>query len=100
ADPADVRAVFTGDAATFHTGEARTPLADVLGRHSLLLLDEDEPLPERKLMLPPFHGERLRAYEGAMASITAARVDEIPLGRPAALRPHMQAITLDVILRV
>ncbi len=99
-DPADVRAVFTGDAATFHTGEARTPLADVLGRRSLLLLDEDEHLRERKLMLPPFHGERLRAYEDAMASITAAEVEKIPLGRPVALRPHMQAITLEVILRV
>jgi cytochrome P450 len=100
ADPAEVRAVFTGDAATFHAGEARTPLADVLGSRSLLLLDEDEHLRERKLMLPPFHGERLRTYEDAMARITAAEVESIPLGRPAALRPHMQAITLEVILRV
>jgi cytochrome P450 family 135 len=100
ADPEDIRTVFSGDGATFHTGEARAPLADVLGQRSLLLLDEGEHLRERKLMLPPFHGERLRAYEDAMASITAAEMDSIPLGRPVALRPHMQAITLEVILRV
>jgi cytochrome P450 len=100
ADPGDIREVFTGDGATFHTGEARAPLADVLGRHSLLLLDEDEHLRERRMMLPPFHGERLRDYEQAMASITADEVRSFPLGRPFALRPHMQAITLEVILRV
>jgi cytochrome P450 family 135 len=100
ADPADIRTVFGGDGATFHTGEARASLADVVGEHSLLLLDEGEHLWERKLMLPPFHGERLRAYEETMASITAGEVDSIPLGRPVPLRPHMQAITLDVILRV
>jgi cytochrome P450 family 135 len=100
ADPRDIRTVFAGEATTFHTGEARAPLADVLGAHSLLLLDEDEHLQERKLMLPPFHGERLRAYEDAMAGITAEEVESIPRGRPVALRPHMQAITLEVILRV
>jgi cytochrome P450 len=99
-DPADVRAAWTGDAATFHTGEARAPLAPVLGHHSLLLLDEDEHLRERKLMLPPFHGERLRTYEDAMARLAAEEAERIPLGHPVALRPHMQAITLEVILRV
>jgi cytochrome P450 family 135 len=100
ADPQDIRKVFTGDGTTFHTGEARAPLADVVGHHSLLLLDEDEHLRERKLMLPSFHGERLRAYEDSMASITSEQVDEFPLGEPFALRPHMQAVTLEVILRV
>ena len=99
-EPEDVKAAFTGDAETFHTGEARESLAPILGHHSLLLLDEAEHLRERKLMLPPFHGERLRGYEAAMARITAEEAERIPLGRPIALRPHMQAITLEVILRV
>jgi cytochrome P450 len=99
-EPDDVRAAFTGDAGTFHTGEARESLAPILGQRSLLLLDEDTHLRERKLMLPPFHGERLRGYEAAMAAITAEEAERIPRGRPFALRPHMQAITLEVILRV
>ncbi|MDX6697807.1 MAG: cytochrome family [Solirubrobacteraceae bacterium] len=99
-DPDDVKAAFTGDPATFHTGEARESLAPILGQRSLLLLDEDTHLRERKLMLPPFHGERLRGYEAAMAEITAEEATRIPRGRPFALRPHMQAITLEVILRV
>jgi cytochrome P450 len=99
-EPDDVKAAFTGDADTFHTGEARESLAPILGHHSLLLLDEDEHLRERKLMLPSFHGERLREYEAAMAEITAEEAQRIPRDRPIALRPHMQAITLEVILRV
>jgi cytochrome P450 len=99
-DPEDARAAFTGDGAIFHTGEVRQPLAPVVGQRSLLLLDEDEHLRHRRLMLPSFHGERLRGYEDEMARITAAEVEAIPLGRPVALRPHMQAITLEVILRV
>jgi cytochrome P450 len=99
-EPEDVKAAFTGDAATFHTGEARASLAPILGRRSLLLLDEDTHLRERRLMLPPFHGERLRAYEAAMAEIAAEEAGRIPLGAPVPLRPRMQAITLEVILRV
>jgi cytochrome P450 family 135 len=100
ADPAEVKHVFTGDPATFHAGEANLiALGDVLGEHSLLTLDEGRHLSRRKLLLPPFHGESVRRYTDLMAEITAREVDRWPLGRAFALRPRMQAITLEVILR-
>ena len=54
---------------------------------------------QRKLLLPPFHGESVRRYAEVMAEATAREVDGWPVGREFALRPRMQAITLEVILR-
>jgi cytochrome P450 len=100
ADPALVKEVFTGDPATFHAGEANTlALGDALGEHSLLTLDEDRHLSQRKLLLPPFHGESVRRYVDVMAEATDREVATWPVGKEIELRPRMQAITLDVILR-
>jgi cytochrome P450 family 135 len=100
ADPALVKQVFTGDPAVFHAGAANaTVLGDALGEHSLLTLDEGRHMSQRKLLLPPFHGEAVRRYAEVMASAAADEVARWPLKRTFALRPRMQAITLEVILR-
>lgn len=99
ADPAAVKQVFTGDRDLLHAGEANAAMEPVLGPHSLLLLDGDRHLRERKLLLPPFHGEAVRAYAQRIEEIAARDVARWPLGKPLAVRPRMQAITLEVILR-
>jgi cytochrome P450 len=98
-DPEDVKAVFTGSPRLLHAGEANAVLAPVLGTESILLLDEDRHLRQRKLMLPSFHGERLRRYEEQMEAVAEAALERWPRGTPVAARPRMQAITLDVIMR-
>ena len=99
-DPELVKQVFSGSPEVFHAGEANASvLGDALGEHSLLTLDEGRHLSQRKLLLPPFHGESVRRYAEVMAEVAAAEIDSWPLGKPFALRPRMQAITLDVILR-
>jgi cytochrome P450 family 135 len=101
ADPALIRQVFTGDTRVFHVGGVRARvLGPMLGEHSLLLLDEDEHMRERKLMLPAFHGEALRRYPELIEEIAEAEVSGWPVGETIALRPRMQAITLEVILRL
>jgi cytochrome P450 family 135 len=100
AHPELVKQVFTGAPTTFHTGRVRRVLAPALGRHSLLLLDEDEHLRERRLMLPPFHGEALERYRDLIDEIIRADLEEWPADRPLAVLPRMQAVTLEVILRV
>jgi cytochrome P450 family 135 len=100
ADPALVKEVFTGAPDVFHAGEANaTVLGDALGDNSLLTLDEGRHMSQRKLLLPPFHGAAVRRYVDVMAEATTREVQRWPVGRAFALRPHMQAITLDVILR-
>jgi cytochrome P450 len=99
AHPDAVKEVFTGDPRVLHAGEANVVLLPILGHHSVLLLDEAAHMSQRKLMLPSFHGERMRSYEDTMAEVARAEIDRWPLGERRAVRPAMQRITLEVILR-
>jgi cytochrome P450 len=99
ADPEGVRAVFGADPDKLRAGNANVALGALLGEHSLLLLDGADHLRQRKLMLPPFHGERMRAYEPVMRDITLERIRRWPLLQPFPVLPEMQRITLEVILR-
>jgi cytochrome P450 len=100
ADPALVKRVFTGDPAQFHAGEANaTVLEPALGPNSVLTLDDGEHIAQRKLLLPPFHGERVRRYGDLIRRVTDEVMETWPVGEPFALRPHTQRITLAVILR-
>ncbi len=97
--PDVIKQVFTGDPDVMRAGEANAALGPLLGQRSVLLLDGAEHLRQRRLLMPPFHGERMLAYAETMRAVTEEAVARFPVGRPFALYPHMQAITLDVILR-
>ena len=100
AEPSLVKQVFTGDPSTFHAGEANaTVVGEALGENSLLTLDEGRHMSQRKLLLPPFHGEAVRRYTEVIAEAAARDVARWPFRSAFALRPRMQAITLEVILR-
>jgi cytochrome P450 family 135 len=98
-DPDAVKQIFTGDPRLLHAGEANVVLLPVLGSHSVLLLDEDAHMAQRKLMLPSFHGERMRGYEQTMAEVAGREIERWPVGEPLSAWPTMQAITLEVIMR-
>jgi cytochrome P450 family 135 len=99
ADPEAIKQVFTGDPAVFHAGEGNEILSPILGRNSLLVLDEKAHMSQRKLLLPPFHGARMQSYEKTMSEIATREIESWPTGAPYALRPRMQAVTLEIILR-
>src|SRR3954452_15546284 len=98
-EPELVKQVFRGPPSQLRAGEANAVLEMVVGKHSLLLLDGASHLRERKLLLPPFHGERMRAYEQVMREAGDRAIDSWPVGRPFPLLPSMLSLTLDVILR-
>jgi cytochrome P450 family 135 len=101
ADPELAKAVFGGNQDALRAGEANaTILEPLVGRHSVLVLDGPEHARQRKLILPAFHGDRMRAWEATIRDITRAEIARWPEGQPFALRPSMQSITLDVIIRV
>jgi cytochrome P450 len=99
ADPEAIKQVFTGDPRIFHAGEGNEILAPLLGRNSVLVLDEKRHMSQRKLLLPPFHGERMQGYAQTMGEIAEREIDSWPSETPYKLRPRMQALTLDIILR-
>jgi len=98
-DPAAIKALYTERAHGLPPGR-EVFLEPVLGSRSLLLLEGADHLAHRKLMLPAFHGERMRSYEPIMEEIVDASIDSWPLGEEFRIHPQMQAITLDIILRV
>jgi cytochrome P450 family 135 len=97
-DPEVVKQVFTGDPKVFHAGEGNDILRPILGENSVLVLDEKPHIGQRRLLLPPFHGERMQGYERTMTEIAAREIESWPASTPYKLRPRMQAITLEIIL--
>jgi cytochrome P450 len=99
-DPEDVKRVFTAEHTIFGVGVANSILGPLLGPRSVMLLEEPEHVKRRKLMLPPFHGERVKGYSDTMAQITRRELQNWPIGEPFELWPRMQEITLQSIMRV
>jgi len=100
AHPDAVREVFTGDATALHAGKANLVLLPFLGSSSVLLLDGPSHLRQRKLMLPPFHGARMAGYQDDVRRIAREHIASWPRDGALTLTPRLQAITLDVVLRV
>jgi cytochrome P450 family 135 len=94
-----VREVFTGDPNVLRAGEGNVVLRPLLGARSVLTLDGPEHLRQRRLLLPPFHGERMRHYGDVMRDVAERHVERWPVGSAFPTRASMQAITLEVILR-
>ncbi len=95
--PEAIKALYTTREHGLPPGRTIT-LLPVVGPSSVLLLEGGEHLARRKLMLPPFHGERMRSYEAIMREATERAIDRWPEGQAFPVHPHMQAITLEVIL--
>src|SRR5438477_3001671 len=96
--PDHVRSLFTAkpEFAPSITGES--PLRPIVGPNSVLTALGARHMRQRKLLLPPFHGEAVERYAAMIADIAEREIDSWPIGRPFALAPRMQAITLDVIM--
>ena len=98
-DPDEVREVFTAPPDLLHPGEGARVLKPVVGRNSVILLDEGAHLEQRKLMLPAFHGDRMERLSGLVSEVTEREVASWPRGESIALHARLQALTLEVILR-
>ncbi|HEX2071269.1 MAG TPA: cytochrome P450 [Thermoleophilaceae bacterium] len=98
-DPELVKRVLTAPADILHAGEGNQILEPILGPRSVLLLDEDAHLRQRRLLLPPFHGDRMERYGEVMRAVVEDELARWPAGVAAPAWPRMQAITLEVILR-
>jgi cytochrome P450 family 135 len=99
AHPEAVREVFSHGPHELDSGAANFALRPLLGTRNLLLLDGPEHLRRRRLVLPSFHGERMRAYEELIRESTLREIAAWPLGAKARTLPRMQAITFRVVLR-
>jgi cytochrome P450 len=99
-DPDAIRDLFTADSETVVAGESNAELLEpILGEYSVLNLDGARHRRERRLMLPPFHGERVHVYGRIMQEVTRQVMSEWTPGQRFPIQREMQRITLEVILR-
>jgi cytochrome P450 len=97
-DPEAVKAIYTERANGLPPGR-NVVLEPVMGPRSILLLEGEDHMARRKVMLPPFHGEHMRSYEAAMREAITTEIDSWKLGETFPIHPRMQSVTLEVILR-
>ncbi len=96
--PDHVRSLFTAKPELAPSLTAESPLLPIVGANSVLTANGPRHLRQRKLLLPPFHGEAIERYMQMIADATERDIDRWPMGKPFALAQRMQAITLDVIM--
>ncbi len=96
--PDHVKSLFTAKSEDAPTLTAETPLRPILGPNSVLILLGERHMRERKLLLPPFHGDAIARYIATISQVAEREIDRWELDRPFALAPRMQAVTLDVIM--
>jgi cytochrome P450 len=96
--PDHARSLFTAKPELVPSLTAESPLRPIVGAGSVLTANGARHLRQRKLLLPPFHGDAIDRYTQMIGEATERELDSWPLGRPFALAPRMQAITLEVIL--
>ena len=100
ANPEHIREVFAGASDVFHAGEGNAILGPVMGEHSVLLLDEKEHLEARKRVMAAFHGEATSAWAAVVEDLAADTVARWPTDTPFPVHPDLNAISLEVILRI
>jgi cytochrome P450 family 135 len=98
AHPDAVKEVLAHGPEELDSGAANQSLSPMLGTRNLLLLDGEQHLHRRRIVLPAFHGERMRAYEDLIRAAIRKEVADWPLGEPIAALPRMQALTFSVIM--
>jgi cytochrome P450 len=94
-----VKQVFTASPEVAPSAAGISPVAPVMGPSSVLTLTGPEHIRQRRLLLPPFHGERMKEYEDVIVEATKRDVATWPEGTPMSLQERTRAITLEVILR-
>jgi cytochrome P450 len=98
-DPDEIKQIYTAPPDVLHPGEGAQVLEPVVGPNSVILLDGDAHLGQRKLMLPAFHGERIERLTHLVEEVTDREISAWAGEPELALAPRMQGLTLEIILR-
>lgn len=98
-NPQAIQEIFTADSKTFNSAQGNEVLRPLLGDYSLTLHDGNYHQQQRKLLLPSFHGERMKAYGDTICEITQQVINQLQVGQIFSAREAMQQISLRVILR-
>src|SRR3954467_14159342 len=99
-DPAEIKRVYAAPPDVLQGGEAAGFLEPFAGRNSILILHGEEHARQRKLVMPPLHGEALQRWTATVGGVASEERDGWRPGEPLQALPRMRALTLEVIQRV
>ncbi|MBD0267531.1 MAG: cytochrome P450 [Cyanobacteria bacterium Co-bin8] len=97
--PEALERIFTAKPEQLSAGGGNQVLKELLGEYGIVLLEGAAHQRQRQLLMPPFHGDRMRAYAQVIQTITARAISRWTVGTIFAVRPTMQSISLQVILQ-
>jgi cytochrome P450 len=98
--PDHIREIFSTPPSIVHAGEGNTALEPIMGKHSLLLVDDDDHVRMRRQLMPAFNGAALRGYSQMIAELAREEIEAWPIGKPFRTHERMRNLTLEVILQV
>jgi cytochrome P450 family 110 len=98
-EPDVVKHVFADTGEDLLAGAFNRSLSAFLGDKSVLMVDKKTHLRKRRLLLPPFHGERMAKYGDIMRSLAGEVIDGMPLGDAFSLHERLNQVALNVIVR-
>jgi cytochrome P450 len=99
-EPDLVRSVLRAPPHELHGGDVHAGLEPLVGGRSLLLLDREDHVRQRRLLLAPFHGDGMRAHEGLVLEAADRAIESWPVGEPFPLLPSLRRLVLDVLMPV
>ena len=99
-NPRDIKEIFTGPAEDLHAGKGNEILEPLVGRRSVFLLDGTRHMQQRKLLLPPFHGQKMHSYCNQMRKTANAVIDSLPIDQTVGIHAYTKRFTLDIILKI
>ncbi|MBI4783021.1 MAG: cytochrome P450 [Oscillatoriophycideae cyanobacterium NC_groundwater_1537_Pr4_S-0.65um_50_18] len=97
--PEALEAIFTAKPEQLSAGRGNQILKALLGEHGIVLLEGAAHQRQRQLLMPPFHGDRMRSYAQVIQEITNQTMSQWTIGTTFSVRPIMQSISLQVILK-
>lgn len=98
-EPEQIKQIYTAPADVLEPGRGARVLEPIVGSRSVILLDGDAHMSQRKLLLPAFHGERMEALTELVESVTESEIGSWSAGEMGEMHPRFQALTLEIILR-
>ena len=98
--PKGIQEILTNDRKTYTApGSLNRILAPLLGDYSVILIEGDRHKRRRQMLMPSFHGDRIRTYSQLICDLTEKTLGAIPAGATFSARTAMQDISLQVILQ-
>ncbi|MGD1910266.1 MAG: cytochrome P450 [Rivularia sp. (in: cyanobacteria)] len=98
-NPQGIEKIFTANLEQLDSGKEAGIQPLFVGKKSLLALSGKRHKRERKLLMPPFHGERMRGYGNIISNLTEQVTNRWEIGTPLSIRSSMQGISFQVILK-